>query len=245
MLKKRLIIALTFLDGVLFRTKKFIPDYRYTKNFIDLFSIDELIIIDISKNKFSNNFLEVVEYFSKNCFVPICVGGGIKNLSHADKYFKIGADKILIGPSLITKKEDVRFIANKYGSQAIVQSVDIKKDDKYYKVYSESGSKVEKLSPNECMQTSLENGVGEILINNIDLDGSLLGFDIETINQLKKNIDCPILALGGAGNWEHFSELFRETGISAGCTQNIFHFTEESILSAKNFLKEKKINVRT
>ena len=65
MLKKRLIIALTFLDGVLFRTKKFIPDYRYTKNFIDLFSIDELIIIDISKNKFSNNFLEVVDYFSK------------------------------------------------------------------------------------------------------------------------------------------------------------------------------------
>ena len=84
MTKKRIIICLTFLDGVLFRTKKFIPDYRYTKNFIDLWSIDELILIDISKMKFSKNFLEIVNFYSKNCFVPISVGGGISSLSDVD-----------------------------------------------------------------------------------------------------------------------------------------------------------------
>ena len=80
MLKKRIIIALTFLDGVLFRTKKFIPDYRYTKNFVGLWSVDEIILIDISKKKFSESFKEIVKHFSKNCFVPISVGGGISKI---------------------------------------------------------------------------------------------------------------------------------------------------------------------
>ena len=83
MLKKRIIISLTFLDGVLFRTKKFIPDYRYTKEFINLWNIDELVLIDISKKKFSENFIRIVKYYSENCFVPITVGGGIDNINNA------------------------------------------------------------------------------------------------------------------------------------------------------------------
>ena len=244
MLKKRLIITLTFLDCVLFRTKKFKPDYRYTKNFIDLFSIDELILIDISKKKFSPNFLEIVNYFSKNCFVPICVGGGIKELTHADNYFQIGADKVLIGTSLINEKNVVGQMVNKYGSQAIIQSIDIKKKDRKYALYSNSGRKLEKIDPLTAIEEATNNKVGEILINNIDLDGSLLGYDIEIINKLKTKANCPLLALGGAGNWQHFTDLFFKTDISAVCTQNIFHFTEESIISAKKFLKNKKINIR-
>ena len=76
MLKKRLIITLTFKNGVLYRTKKFIPDYRYTKNFVGLFSIDELILIDISTKKFQESFLKIIKFFSENCFVPISIGGG-------------------------------------------------------------------------------------------------------------------------------------------------------------------------
>ena len=90
MLKKRIIISLTFLDGVLFRTKNFKPDHRYTKNFIDLLSIDELIIIDISKKKFSSKFIDIIKFFSNNCFVPLSVGGGINSLRDADIYFKNG-----------------------------------------------------------------------------------------------------------------------------------------------------------
>ena len=96
MLKKRIIITLTFCNGVLFRTKNFKADYRYTKNFIDLWSIDELILIDISNNKFSIKFLDLVRYFSQNCFVPISVGGGITSVENADTYFKEGADKVVL-----------------------------------------------------------------------------------------------------------------------------------------------------
>ena len=97
MLKRRIIISLTFFEGILFRTKNFKADYRYTKEFINLWNIDELVLIDISKKKFSSKFIETIKYFSKICFVPITVGGGISTLKDASLYFKSGADKIIIG----------------------------------------------------------------------------------------------------------------------------------------------------
>ncbi len=246
MLKKRLIITLTFLDGVLFRTKNFKPDYRYTKNFIDLWSIDELILIDISEKKFSDTFLNLIKYFSKNCFVPISVGGGIETIINADTYFKYGADKIVLGSNSINKSNLIKEISKKYGNQSIIQSVDCKKKPltDEYTVVAKSGKFDLSIDPVKFSLEMLSQGAGEIMINNIDNDGSLLGYDIKLIELISSKIKSPILALGGAGNWKHILELFQTTDISAACTQNIFHFTEESILSAKNFLRKSNINVR-
>jgi len=246
LLKKRIIITLTFLNGVLFRTKKFKPDYRYTKNFIDLWSIDELILIDISEKKFSKNFLDLIAFFSKNCFVPISVGGGITAIENADIFFKNGADKIVLGSNAINKKNLIGQISKKYGNQSIIQSVDCKKilKDNTYAVMGSSGTENLLQNPIEFSLKALERGAGEIMINSIDNDGSLMGYDLDLIKLVSNKINCPILALGGAGNWQHILDLLSETDISAACTQNIFHFTEESILSAKKFLKENKIKVR-
>jgi len=246
LLKKRIIITLTFLNGVLFRTKKFKPDYRYTKNFIDLWSIDELILIDISEKKFSKNFLDLIAFFSKNCFVPISVGGGITTIENADIFFKNGADKIVLGSNAINKKNLIGQISKKYGNQSIIQSVDCKKilKDNTYTVMGSSRTENLLQNPIEFSLKALERGAGEIMINNIDNDGSLMGYDLDLIKLVSKKINCPILALGGAGNWQHILDLLSETDISAACTQNIFHFTEESILSAKKFLKDNNIKVR-
>jgi len=246
LLKKRIIITLTFLNGVLFRTKKFKPDYRYTKNFIDLWSIDELILIDISEKKFSKNFLDLISFFSKNCFVPISVGGGITTIENADIFFKNGADKIVLGSNAINKKNLIGQISKKYGNQSIIQSVDCKKilKDNTYTVMGSSGTENLFQDPIELSLKALERGAGEIMINSIDNDGSLMGYDLNLIKMVSNKINCPILALGGAGNWQHILDLLSGTDISAACTQNIFHFTEESILSAKKFLKENKIKVR-
>ncbi len=247
MLKKRLLISLTFLDGVLFRTKKFKPDYRYTKNFIDLWSIDELLLIDISENKFSKDFLELIKYFSLNCYVPISVGGGIKNLEDADIYFKAGADKVILGSNCLEQTNIIKNISKKYGNQSIIQSIDCIKNfetKNKYNVMKNSGKIFLNNDPLKCCQKAIQNGAGEILVNSIDNDGSLLGYDLELISHISKKIKCPILALGGAGNWQHILDLFLKTDISGACTQNIFHFTEESILSAKNFLKSNNIEVR-
>ena len=243
MLKKRIIITLTFLDGVLFRTKKFKPDYRYTKNFIDLWSIDELILIDISDKKFTKKFLDLVKFFSTNCFVPIAVGSGISKIEDVNIFFKNGADKIVLGSDIIKNPQLIENISKKYGNQSIIQSVDCKKilKNNSYTVLGKSGKNDLLIDPIEFCKKVLSYGVGEILINNIDNDGSLMGYDLNLVGLVAKKIDCPILALGGAGNWQHFLDLFAITNISAACTQNIFHFTEESILAAKSFLKKKKL----
>ena len=247
MLKKRLLISLTFLDGVLFRTKNFKPDYRYTKNFLDLWSIDELLLIDISENKFSKDFLDLIKYFSLNCYVPISVGGGIKNIDHADIYFKTGADKVILGSNCLDQTDTINSISKKYGNQSIIQSIDCIKNFEIknkYNVMKNSGRDFLNDDPVKSCQKAILNGAGEILINSIDNDGSLLGYDLGLISHISKNINCPLLALGGAGNWQHMLDLFLKTDISGACNQNIFHFTEESILSAKKFLTNNNVEVR-
>ena len=122
------------MDGILYRTKKFKPDYRYTKNFVDLWSIDELILIDISKKKNSKSFLDIVNFFSKNCFVPISVGGGIESLNDVDIYFRNGADKIIVGTKSFKNRKVLKEISKKYGNQSIIQSLDCKKLDDRKKI---------------------------------------------------------------------------------------------------------------
>ena len=209
-------------------------------------SIDELILIDISEKKFSKNFLELISFFSTNCFVPLSVGGGIKQVGDADLFFKYGADKIILGSNAIKEPKLINEISHKYGNQSITQSIDCKKiiKENRFTVMGSSGKVDLLLDPVKFGLMALSYGVGEILINNIDNDGSLLGYDLNLINSISEKLDCPILALGGAGSWQHILDLFLKTNISAACTQNIFHFTEESILSAKKFLRNNNIKIR-
>ena len=244
MLKKRIIIVLTFKDGILYRTKNFKPDYRYTKNFIDFWSIDELVLIDVSEKKFQKTFLDTIKFFSKNCFVPISVGGGIKTLENAELYFNYGADKIILGYYSTINFNLIKDITLKYGNQSVIQSIDYKKEKSEYISVGKSGSTKLEISPLNWAKQSLEYGVGEILLNSIDDDGSLLGYDIKFIKKLSGLLECPVLVLGGCGNWSQILDLFNKTHVSAACTQNIYHFTNESISSAKNFLIKNSINVR-
>jgi cyclase len=245
MLKKRLILVLTFNEGVLFRTKKFVADYRYTKNFIDFWSADEIILLDISKkNKLSQKFLEIVRFFSSNCFLPISVGGGIRSFEDAVNLFKQGADKIVLNSSTYKNPNLIRKISKVFGSQSIIHSIDcIKIQKKKYEVIINNTLKTN-LEPIEWAKIAIQNGCGELLINSIDNDGSLLGYDLELINLIVKKVNIPCLALGGAGNWDHILQLFKKTNISGACTQNIYHFTNESLKSAKEYLKKNKVLIR-
>lgn len=245
MLKKRIIFTLTFNNGVLYRTKHFKPDYRYTKNFIDLWSVDELMLIDVSKKKDLKKFIKIVDFFSKNCFVPITIGGGIKSIKDADICFRNGAEKILLGSASIDNLKLIYDVSRKYGNQSIIQSIDCKKNsNNEYIILKNSGANDANIDLNKWGKKLFNCGVGEILINNVNNDGGLLGYDIDLINFFSKGLDCPILALGGAGNWQHILDLFKKTNVSAACTQNIYHFTEKSILSAKRYLQQNNIKIR-
>ncbi len=244
MIKKRIIITLTFVDGILFRTKNFKSDYRYTKNFIDLWTVDEIILIDVSKQKLKKNFLETIRYFVENCHVPISVGGGIKNLKQVDEIMSIGVEKIILNSSSYNNFELIKQISEKYGTQSIVHSIDCKKVNSNYHVCFENNTINTNIDVRDWAKKLMKQNIGEILINNVDSDGSLLGYDIDLIRMLEKNISVPILVLGGCGNWNHVLELFNKTDVSGACTQNIYHFSNESLISLKSFLKENNIPIR-
>ncbi len=244
MLKKRIVISLTFLEGVLYRTKNFIPDYRYTKNFIDMYSIDEIILIDITKKKLKKSFINLVKGFVENCNVPIAVGGGIMSQEKASLLLGMGVEKVILNSSSKNDPSLIDKIAIKHGSQSIIHSIDILKINNSYKVRFDNNKDSCNYELSEWIKILNKKPIGEILINSIDNDGSLMGYDINLIKKIEKKIKFPVLVLGGCGNWNHILELFNNTNISAACTQNIYHFSNESIMSLKRFLKSNGHEIR-
>jgi imidazole glycerol-phosphate synthase subunit HisF len=248
MLKKRLITVLTFNDGVLFRTKLFNPDYRYTQNFIDAWSIDEIVAIDVTRpgQGEKENFYKTVENLARKCFVPLAAGGGVRTIADFRKLLSIGADKVIINTKAVQRPEFITEAANLFGAQCVVVSIDAKKHDNgSYEVYTEFGTKPTGLDPAKWAKKAQELGAGEIMITSIERDGFLEGYDNELNKMVSEAVDIPVLVCGGAGKWQDFVDGFIEGKASAVCTTNIYHFTETSIKSAKAYMMNAGINMRT
>ncbi len=247
MLRKRLITVLTFNDGVLFRTKLFRPDYRYTLNFVDAWSVDEIVVLDVTRPGQGEraNFFRVVERFAKTCFVPLAAGGGIRSVDDVKRFLDTGADKVVVNTGAVQRPELISEIATLYGAQCVVAGLDVKKTDAGYEVYSHFGAEPTGLRPDVWARKCEALGAGEVLVTSIEHDGWLQGYDLDLCRLVSSAVSVPTLILGGAGNWDHFVEGFEQGGASAVCTQNIHHFTDSSIRSAKLHLKKAGIPVRT
>ena len=246
MLAKRVIVVLTFFEGVLYRTKKFKPDYRYTDNFIDNKLVDEIVIIDVSDSKKNRIlFYNAIKKISKSCFVPITVGGYINDIEEITILQNCGADKILINSLIHENKEMVKKITNKYGNQFVIGGIDFFFQDKIYKIFTKHAKKELSISIEDCLKKFEECKIGEILIQSIDRDGSLRGYDNDINNKIKENTNLPVIVCGGAGNWDHFIEAFNISNVDGVCTNNIYHYSEKSISLIKKTLNEKGIYVRT
>lgn len=247
MLRNRLISVLTFNDGVLFRTKNFVPDYRYTLNFVDSWSIDEIVILDITRNKNNDRekFYETVRNFAKDCFVPLSVGGGVVSEKDFTSMLNNGADKVIINTKAIENPELISIAAKKYGSQCVVVSIDVREIAKgKYEVFSQFGTNATGLNPVNWAKKAQELGAGEIILTSIDKDGSLEGYDNQLNRQVSESVEIPVLVLGGAGKWQDFVDGINIGKASGVCTSNIYHFTEASIASAKKFMLYKGVKIR-
>jgi len=247
MLRKRVVTVLTINDGVLFRTKLFRPDYRYTANFVDAWSIDEVVILDITRpgQGHRSNFEKVVQKFAENCFVPLCVGGGVRTFADVQDLMKLGAEKITVNSGAIERPKLITEIAEAYGSQCIVVSIDARKTDQGgYEVFSNFAETATGMTPVDWAKEVEDRGAGEILITSVERDGGLEGFDTDLCSMIADAVEIPTLILGGAGSWKHFVKGFEDGKASAVCTQNIYHFTDSSINSAKKYLKNAGIHVR-
>jgi imidazole glycerol-phosphate synthase subunit HisF len=247
MLRKRLITVLTFNDGVLFRTKKFTPDYRYTLNFVDAWSVDEIIVLDVTRPGLGSrqNFLRVIQELASRCFVPITAGGGVQGLDDFSILLDSGADKVSVNSEACRHPQFIKEAANRFGSQCVVVSIDAKKSSsKAYEVFSEQGRKATGMHPAQWAVQVQDLGAGEILVQSIDRDGSLEGYDNSLNQQVSSAVNIPVLACAGAGKWQDFVDGFEQGGASGVCTTNIYHFTDTSILSAKQYLTRAGIPMR-
>ncbi len=247
MLRKRLITVLTFNNGILFRTRNFKPDYRYTANFIDLWGIDEIVILDITRPDQGDRqlFYDVVRNFSENCFVPITAGGCVTSIDEIRKLLHNGADKVIINTEAINNPNFITQASQLFGSQCVIISIDARMNgNETYEVFSCFGSRHTGMHPVQWARKAQEYGAGEIMITSIDKDGSLEGYDNRLNKTVSEAVDIPVIVCGGAGKWQDFVDGFAQGNASAVCTTNIYHFTETSIKSAKRFLKSAGIDVR-
>jgi len=247
MLRSRLITVLTLNDGVLFRTKQFEPDYRYTLNFVDLWSIDELVALDITRPGHGDraHFYEVVSRLASNCFVPLAVGGGVRSVDEARMLLNVGGDKVIVNTGALESPSIISDIAHAYGAQCVVVAMDVRRHaDGRYEVYSTFGTRPTDRDPAAWAREAESHGAGEILVTSIGKDGSLEGYDNELNRRVADAVSVPVLVAGGAGQWQHFVDAFVDGHASAACTTNIYHFTETSIRSAKRYLQKAGIPVR-
>lgn len=246
MLRKRLVTILTFLDGVLFRSKLFTPDYRYTANFVDAWSVDEVVVLDISRPERRDReaFLNLVTDFSRRCFVPLCVGGGVRSLDDFKRYLDAGADKIAVNTLALEQPELISQAASRFGSQCVVVSIDVRREGDDYRVYGNCGRDRTEWLPEDLARHVERLGAGELLLTSIDKDGSLEGYDNELNRRITRSVAIPVIVSGGAGKWQDFVDGFTLGCADAVATTNIYHFTESSIRSAKQYLARHDINVR-
>lgn len=242
MVKKRLIFTLIYCDGYFMQSRNFRlqrvgnidwleKNYHFQKI---AFSLDELIILDASRNKKSIEiFSKTVAQIRKNVFIPVSVGGGIRSTDDAGILFQHGADKIVINSLLHENTGLIQELAYRFGSQSIVASIDYKKDGNKKLVYIHDGKTCVNLTLSDYLEKIKSLCVGEIYLNSIDQDGTGFGFDIETIEEIKNKIYTPLIIAGGAGNENHLVSGLKISGVNAVATANLFNFIGNSLPNAR------------
>lgn len=208
--------------------------------------VDELILVDITASIENNQpDHDSVSDFSEECTVPFTVGGGITNLQQIVSLLHAGADKVAINSVAYSDPTLVETAASRFGAQCVVVSIDAKRHaDGKYSCYSHAATIDTTRSPVEWAKEVASRGAGEILLTSIDRDGTMLGYDLELVEQVAKAVDIPVIASGGAGNYENMIEVVKNAGASAVAAASIFHFTEQTPAGAKNAMQAAGIPVR-
>jgi len=212
----------------------------------NLREVDELIFLDITATiQKRHPDLEIVDELADECFVPFAVGGGVSDIDDVRNLLAVGADKVVINTAFIEDPNIVCKASQKFGSQCIVVSIDARrKDNGIYEIYTHSGTVSTGIDPVSAAIRAEMLGAGEIIITSIDRDGTMLGYDIDLVRQVSASVSIPVIAAGGAGTYKHMAQVLAESNASAVAASSMFHFTHQTPLEAKSFLKAEGFNVR-
>jgi cyclase len=229
-MKRRVIPCLLLADGGLVKTRRF-GDRRYVGdpiNAIRIFNdkeVDELAVLDIDKSRTGHPpDFALIEQFAAECFMPLCYGGGIASLEHAERLFALGIEKVCVQSAAFENPGLLSAIATRYGSQALVVSMDIARDFwKRPRLYHAARARKVAGDAVEFARAAVARGAGEILLNAVDRDGLQQGFDLDLVRTICAAVDVPVVAVGGAGSLEDLRRAV-DAGASAVAAGSLFVF---------------------
>lgn len=206
---------------------------------------DEIVFLDITAtHEGRGTMLDVVSRTAKEVFIPLTVGGGINSIEDFKNTLRAGADKVSVNSAAVRNPQLIADAADQFGDQCVVVAIDAKRIDGSFHVVVNGGRIDTGLDAIEWAKKAVSLGAGEILLTSMDTDGMKNGFDHELLNAVCDVVNVPVIASGGCGTLEHFSDVFEETGADAALAASLFHYRELTVEQVKTHLKEKGIPVR-
>lgn len=250
MLKKRLVYTLLVQDQVIQLSRNFSLqavgniDWLYSYYDFDAiaYSVDELVLLNVGRGeKNTKSFAEFIITLSRNCFMPIAVGGGITSKEDAYYLLDAGADKLVINTGLFEQPNLIRELVKIFGSQCIVGSIDYKGVDTSTEVFISNGLVATGMKVEQAIEQAVALGVGEIYLTSMDRDGTGQGYDLPLLERAATLCQVPIIASGGVGEYEHFVAGMGIPGITGASTANIFNFIGEGLTESRNYIIKKGV----
>ena len=250
MLSKRIIACLDVrngqvVKGVNFEGLRSAGDPAELARRYNVEGIDELVILDITATVEGRRALaDTIRAVARELFIPLAVGGGIRNEVDAEAAIDAGADKVSLNTAALSHPALITTLAERYGSQAVVVAIDAKTAGDRFAVYARSGQTPADRDAVEWAREAEQRGAGEVLLTSIDRDGTKAGFDCGLTAAVSTAVAIPVIASGGAGGLDHFVEVFTSGRADAALAASIFHYAETSVRSLKQHLREHGIAVR-
>lgn len=250
MLKKRLIPSLLLLDGRCVKGRNF-RDFRDTGNPLtaarvyDAQGADELIFLDITATSQARaTTLDIVQNVAGECFMPLCVGGGVRTIDDFRTLLHAGADKVSVNTAAWERPELIREAAGRFGNQCVVLSLDVRGGEGTWEVWTRAGTHSTGFDPIEWARRGVELGAGELLVTSIDREGTMSGYDLELVRRVADAVDVPVIAHGGCGTLQHLVEAAQDGHADAVSCASMLHFTDQSIIKARAHMRTYGVNVR-
>jgi len=249
-LAKRIIPCLDVTDGRVVKGVNFLElrdagDPVEIARRYDEQGADELTFLDITASSDNRGLiLHIIEQVASQVFIPLTVGGGIRQVEDVRRLLNAGADKVSINTSAVLNPQLVADAAGRFGSQCIVVAIDGKRVGDHWEVFTHGGRKPTGLDAVEWAQRMVALGAGELLLTSMDRDGTKIGFDLEFTRAISDAVEVPIIASGGVGNLDHLVDGVQQGGADAVLAASIFHFGEYTVREAKDYMNTHGIEVR-